>query len=58
MLPYRDPFQAQLEHFQRVIRLDEPPLVSVADGAGTLAATLAVAQSGRDGLRASPRVFE
>jgi hypothetical protein len=31
--------------------------VSVADGAGTLAATLAVAQSGRDGRRAAPRVF-
>ena len=55
--PYRDPFQAQLEHFQRMIRLAEPPLVSVADGAGTLAATLAVAQSGGDGRRAAPRVF-
>ncbi len=55
--PYRDPFQAQLEHFQRLIRLNEPPMVSVADGAGTLAATLAVAQSGRDGRRAAPRVF-
>jgi predicted dehydrogenase len=56
-VPYRDPFEAQLEHFQRVIRLGEPPVVSVSDGASTLAATLAVAQSGRDGSRHSPRIF-
>ena len=54
---YRDPFEAQLEHFQRLIRLDEPPVVSVRDGANTLAATLAVAQSGRDGRRCAPRLF-
>jgi predicted dehydrogenase len=56
-VPYRDPFEAQLEHFQRLIRLDEPPVVSVRDGANTLAATLAVAQSGRDGSRRAPRLF-
>jgi predicted dehydrogenase len=56
-VPYRDPFEAQLEHFQRLIRRGEPPVVSVSDGASTLAATLAVAQSGRDGSRHSPRIF-
>ncbi len=56
-LPYRDPFQAQLEHFQRLIRLGEPPVVSVSDGANTLAATLAVAQSSREGRRCTPRRF-
>jgi predicted dehydrogenase len=50
---YRDPFQAQLEHFQRLVRLDEPPVVSVRDGANTLTATLAVLQSGREGRRRS-----
>jgi predicted dehydrogenase len=54
---YRDPFHAQLEHFQRLIRLDEPPMISVSDGANTLSATLAVAQSGRDGRRLAPRIF-
>ncbi|HWU54554.1 MAG TPA: Gfo/Idh/MocA family oxidoreductase [Rhizomicrobium sp.] len=56
-VPYRDPFQAQLSHFQRLVRLDEPPMVSVADGARTLAATLAVVQSGDQGKRCSPRDF-
>jgi predicted dehydrogenase len=56
-LAYRDPFEAQLEHFQRLIRLGEPPVVSVSDGANTLAATLAVAQSGREGYRIAPRIF-
>jgi predicted dehydrogenase len=56
--PYRDPFQAQLEHFQRLVRLDEPPVVSVSDGANTLAATLAVLQSGQEGRRLSPQRFD
>ena len=46
---YHDPFEAQLRHFQRVIRKDEAPLVPVLDGARTLAATLAVAQSSSEG---------
>jgi predicted dehydrogenase len=54
---YRDPFEAQLEHFQRLVRLGEPPVVSVSDGANTLAATLAVAQSGREGRRVAPVRF-
>jgi predicted dehydrogenase len=56
-VPYRDPFQAQLEHFQRLIRGDEPPVVSVRDGANSLAATLAVLQSGQEGRRLSPQRF-
>jgi predicted dehydrogenase len=56
-VPYRDPFEAQLEHFQRLVRLGEPPVVSVSDGANTLAATLAVAQSGREGRRVASMRF-
>lgn len=54
---FHDPYQAQLSHFQRLIRLDEAPMVSVLDGARTLAATLAVVQSGVDGRRCRPREF-
>lgn len=56
-VPYQDPFQAQLAHFQRLIRQDEPAMVSVADGARTLAATLAVAEAGNQGKRCTPRAF-
>ena len=53
-VPYHDPFQAQLRHFQRLIRLDEAPVVPVVEGARTLAATLAV---GDQGKRCPPRTF-
>ena len=43
--PEHDPFIEQLRHFQRLVRLGEAPVVSVEDGARTLAATLAIAQS-------------
>jgi predicted dehydrogenase len=56
-VPYHDPYIAQLEHFQRMIRLDEPAIVSVRDGANTLAATLAVAQSATEGRACAPRAF-
>ncbi|HEY1876891.1 MAG TPA: Gfo/Idh/MocA family oxidoreductase [Rhizomicrobium sp.] len=56
-VPWRDPFEAQLEHFQRLVRLDEPPVVSVSDGANTLAATLAVAHSAGHGRRCAPSRF-
>ena len=56
-VPYHDPYVAQLEHFQRLVRLDEPAMVSVLDGANTLAATLAVAQSAREGRQVTPRRF-
>jgi predicted dehydrogenase len=56
-MPYHDPYQAQLSHFQRLIRLDEAPIVSVIDGANTLAATLAVAQSSQGGKPVAPVKF-
>ena len=54
---YHDPYQAQLRHFQRLIRNDEAPVVSVLDGANTLAATLAVAQSSSQGKPVAPLRF-
>ncbi|OJU09494.1 MAG: hypothetical protein BGN85_13340 [Alphaproteobacteria bacterium 64-11] len=56
-VPYHDPFVAQLGHFQRLVRLDEPPMVSVLDGARTLAATLAVAEASQSGRNCAPRSF-
>ncbi|MBA2588556.1 MAG: hypothetical protein H0U98_08030 [Alphaproteobacteria bacterium] len=56
-VPWHDPYVAQLEHFQRLVRLDEPAVVPVLDGANTLAATLAVAQSAQSGQRCAPRRF-
>jgi predicted dehydrogenase len=53
----QDPYQVQLSHFQRLVRLDEPPVVSVLDGARTLAATLAVAESSQTQARCVPRAF-
>lgn len=55
--PYRDPYKTQLAHFQRMIRRNEPSLVPVLDGARTLAATLAIAQSARDGRVCTPERF-
>jgi predicted dehydrogenase len=56
-VPYLDPFQAQLRHFQRLVRLDEMAVVPVLEGAKTLAATLAVAQASDQGKRCPPRGF-
>ncbi len=56
-VPWHDPYIAQLEHFQRMIRQDEPAMVCVRDGANTLAATLAVAQSAAQGRPCAPRIF-
>ena len=44
-----DPLAAQLAHFCRVIRREEPPLVSGEEGLRTLAATQAVLSSGSEG---------
>lgn len=44
-----DPLAAQLAHFCRVIRREEPPLVSGEEGLRTLAATQAVLSSGCEG---------
>jgi predicted dehydrogenase len=59
MLParYHDPFQAQLAHFQRMIRADEASVVPVLDGARTLATTLAIAQSAAHGRLCTPERF-
>lgn len=43
----RDPYIEQLEHFVRVVRQGETPVIPVEDGARTLAATLAVHESSR-----------
>lgn len=40
-----DPLVLQLQHFRRVVRGQEPPLVDGADGARTLAVALAVQES-------------
>lgn len=50
-LPVRhaDPYPRQLHHFARVIRGEEKPVIDVAEGARTLAATLAIAESARTG---------
>ncbi len=47
--PNSDPLAAQLAHFCRVIRREEPPLVSGEEGVRTLEATQAVLTSGAEG---------
>ena len=54
---YHDPYKAQLAHFQRLIRLNEAPVVSVLDGARTLAATLAIAQASETERLCAPERF-
>lgn len=54
---YHDPYKAQLAHFQRMIRQNEAPVVPVLDGARTLAATLAIAQSAESGRICTPQRF-
>lgn len=44
-----DPLERQTLHFLRVVRGEEPPLVSGVDGARTVAATLAVSRSAAEG---------
>jgi predicted dehydrogenase len=48
-LPVRhaDPYPRQLHHFARVIRGEEQPMIDAAEGARTLAATLAIAESAK-----------
>ena len=50
-LPVRhaDPYVRQLRHFARVIRGEEKPVIDAAEGARTLAATLAIAESAKIG---------
>jgi predicted dehydrogenase len=44
-----DPYPRQLHHFARVIRGEEQPVIDGMEGARTLAATLAIAESARTG---------
>ena len=44
-----DPYPRQLHHFARVIRGEEKPVIDAAEGARTLAATLAIAESAKTG---------
>ena len=50
-LPVRhaDPYPRQLHHFARVIRGEEAPIIDVAEGTRTLAATLAIVESAKTG---------
>ena len=50
-LPVRhaDPYPRQLHHFARVIRGEDKPVIDAAEGARTLAATLAIAESAKTG---------
>ena len=50
-LPVRhtDPYPRQLHHFARVIRGEEKPVIDAAEGARTLAAMLALAESAKTG---------
>jgi predicted dehydrogenase len=50
-LPVRhaDPYPLQLHHFARVIRGAERPVIDATEGAHTLAATLAIAESAKTG---------
>jgi len=48
------PLAAQLEHFGRVIRGDEAPIIDAQDGTRTLAAALAVLESARRGQPVGP----
>ena len=43
------PYPRQLHHFARVIRGEEKPVIDAAEGARTLAATLAIAKSAKTG---------
>ena len=45
-----DPWLEELRHFAQVVRGTAKPLVTVQDGARTLATTLAIARSGESGL--------
>ncbi len=51
-----DAHEAQLSHLQRVIRAGEAPICSVADGAKTLAVTLAVGEDGETGVSRRPAI--
>ena len=45
-----DPYYEQMRNFAAVIRGEEAPVLSGADGTRTLAATLAITESARTGV--------
>jgi len=53
-VPSSPPFTAQLEHFCNVIRGQEEPVITAADGLMTLATTLAVLESTETGRSVNP----
>jgi len=53
-VPAVDPLRAQLEHFCRVIRGGDEPLVSAEEGARSLAVALAAHESARRGTAVDP----
>jgi len=52
---WSSPFSAQLDHFCTVIRGDETPVITAADGLLTLATTLAINESSATGRSVNPR---
>ena len=55
MVPYFAPFTAQLQHFCHVIRGEEQPVITAADGLMTLATTLAILESSETGRSVNPK---
>jgi len=49
-----DPLRIQLEHFCRIIRGEEEPLVDAGEGTKSLAVALAVRESAREGMPVDP----
>ncbi|HCU2051041.1 Gfo/Idh/MocA family protein [Pseudomonas aeruginosa] len=52
-----DPLQRQLEHFVRVVRSEEAPLMDATDAARTLALVEAVREAARSGRACAPASF-
>ncbi|MBW6279676.1 gfo/Idh/MocA family oxidoreductase, partial [Pseudomonas aeruginosa] len=52
-----DPLQRQLEHFVRVARGEEAPLMDATDAARTLALVEAVREAARSGRACAPASF-
>ena len=48
-VPLADPYVAQIRHFARVIRREEPPVLDAASATRTLAATLAIHAAAKTG---------
>ncbi len=53
-VPYAAPFTAQLEHFCRVVKGEEEPVINAEDGLLTLATTLAILESSKTGRSIKP----